>query len=169
MPKIASNEIDEWWQRGLTLAAYGENTRNDVENDEILTAETLIGEKSTLCNGIYNVKTFEDEYENIQLSLPRFFNDNSIFCARVAGTDAGTCPGDSGGTLLTTQYIEDIKDSRSILIGVVHGSIKECDGSRFPSIFSRIDNYDILTWVVDEVFGQDEVDKIKMKEKNRYL
>lgn len=167
LPGIASNEIDEWKGSGLTLAAYGENTKNDVEDDEVLTAETFFGQTYKLCNEAYDVGTLEAEHEQIQTSLPRLFNDNTIFCASVPSTAAGTCPGDSGGTLLKTEFIDSIGDIRSILVGVVHGSIKVCDGSRFPSIFSRMDNYDILSWVVEEAFGLDEVDKIKMKKENR--
>ena len=151
-------------QKGLTLAAYGENTKNEVDNDAVLTVETFIGEKSTLCSGLYEVSSFDAESEQISLSLPRLFNDNSVFCARVPGSDAGTCPGDSGGTLLQTPFIEKIKDSRSILRGVVHGSIAPCDGSRFPSIFVRIDNHDILTWIAEKVFHRQKL-KITKKKK----
>jgi len=164
IPEESSDEIDEWWQKGLTLAAYGENTKNEVDNDAVLTVETFIGEKSTLCSGLYDVSSFDAESEQISLSLPRLFNDNSVFCARVPGSDAGTCPGDSGGTLLQTPFIEKIKDSRSILRGVVHGSIAPCDGSRFPSIFVRIDNHDILTWIADTVFKKQNL-RIKKKKK----
>jgi len=165
IPEVASDELDEWLGKGLTLAAYGENTKNDVENDAILTAATFIGEKSTLCSGIYDISTFENEYEQIHTSLPRLFKDNTIFCARVPGTDAGTCPGDSGGTLLTTQFIESIGDSRSVIAAVVHGSIKPCDGTRFPSIFVRLDNFEILSWIIKEVFPKLEKDGFPKKKK----
>lgn len=147
----------------LILAAYGENIKNDVEHDEILTAETFIGERSTLCNGLYDVNTFSAESEKIQTSLPKLFNDKSIFCARVPGTNAGTCPGDSGGTLLTVPFIDKIQDSRSILAAVVHGSIKPCDGTRFPSIFVRLDNHDILSWIIQEVFPKLEAEGFPKK------
>merc|ERR1711981_997773 len=152
IPQETSDKIDEWVGKGLTLAAYGENTKNDVEHDEILTAEQFIGERSALCSGKYDVGSFEDESEKIQTALPKLFDDNSIFCARVPGTDAGTCPGDSGGTLLITPFIEKIQDSRSIIVAVVHGSISPCDGTRFPSIFVRLDNHNILSWIIQEVF-----------------
>ena len=61
IPEESSDEIDEWWQKGLTLAAYGENTKNEVENDAVLTVETFIGEKSTLCSGLYDVSSFDAE------------------------------------------------------------------------------------------------------------
>ena len=35
---------------------------------------------------------------------------------------------------------------------VVRGSIKPCDGERFPSIFVRLDNYEVLKWIMETVF-----------------
>ena len=46
------------------------------------------------------------------------------------------------------------------LIGVVHGAIISCDGSRYPSIFSRVNNPDILEWIYQTV-GFMDLDKGK--------
>jgi hypothetical protein len=35
---------------------------------------------------------------------------------------------------------------------VVHGSGANCDGMRFPSIFVRLDNSDVLPWIIENVF-----------------
>ena len=151
LPEEASNKTNEWHQKRLTLAAYGENTRNDAENDDFLTEETFRVEENILCNGIYDIRTFDTFYEQIQTALPRLFRDNTIFCARVSGTVAGTCPGDSGGTLLTK------KGSKSYVIATVHGSIEACDGSRFPSIFVRLDAPEILYWLAYNIFPENSV------------
>ena len=37
------------------------------------------------------------------------------------------------------------------LIGVVHGAISSCDGSRYPSIFTRVNNPLILNWIYTTV------------------
>ena len=132
LPEVASNKTNEWQQKRLTLAAYGENTSNDVENDDFLTEETFRVEENILCNGIYDIRTFDTFYEQIQTALPRLFRDNTIFCARVPGIVTGTCPGDSGGTLLTK------KDSKSYIIATVHGSIEGCDGSGRPHLVISI-------------------------------
>ena len=34
----------------------------------------------------------------------------------------------------------------------MRGSIKPCDGERFPSIFVRLDNYEVLKWIMEKVF-----------------
>ena len=36
--------------------------------------------------------------------------------------------------------------------GIVHGSPVSCDGGTFPSIFIRLDNEDIWTWIRQKVF-----------------
>ena len=36
--------------------------------------------------------------------------------------------------------------------GAVHGSVANCDGSRFPSIFVRLDEPKILEWIFQLVF-----------------
>ena len=38
-------------------------------------------------------------------------------------------------------------------IGVVHGSAASCDGSRFPGIFVRLDDPEVLNFIQREVFG----------------
>ena len=75
------------------MAAYGENTKNDVENDDVLTSELFIGKSNKLCSLKYDLDTWEAEYEQVNTALPKLFNDNSIFCAHVPSTDTGTCPG----------------------------------------------------------------------------
>ena len=40
-------------------------------------------------------------------------------------------------------------------IGVVHGSISNCDGSRFPSIFVRLDHPDVLEFIQTTIYGID--------------
>ena len=68
-----------------------------------------------------------------------------MFCALQYGTDFGTCRGDSGGPM--------VQDDGVIvtLIGVVHGAISSCDGSRYPSIFTRVNNPLILNWIYTTV------------------
>ena len=86
---------------------------------------------------------------NIQKALPNQFKDSSVFCANNEGFNFGSCEGDSGGPI----RIFDDSDWRFRQIGVVHGSISDCDGSRFPSIFVRLDNPLVLDFIQRTVFG----------------
>ena len=82
-------------------------------------------------------------------TLPDKFENPSLFCANKEGSNVGTCPGDSGGPI---RIFDDDKLSH-VQIGVVHGSIRRCDGSRFPSIFVRLDNPDVMKFIKDTIYG----------------
>ena len=56
---------------------------------------------------------------------------------------------------------------RWVQIAVVHGSIDSCDGSRFPSIFVRLDEPDILRWIYRVVFP-DRLDEIECNDDYYY-
>ena len=87
-------------------------------------------------------KTFEK-------TLPNEFEDPSVFCASQEGFDFGTCKGDSGGPI----RVFDDSDWKFRQIGIVHGSAASCDGSRFPGIFVRLDDPEVLNFIQREVFG----------------
>ena len=82
-------------------------------------------------------------------TLPNEFEDPSVFCASQEGFDFGTCKGDSGGPI----RVFDDSDWKFRQIGVVHGSAASCDGSRFPGIFVRLDDPEVLNFIQSEVFG----------------
>ena len=82
-------------------------------------------------------------------TLPNEFEDPSVFCASQEGFDFGTCKGDSGGPI----RVFDDSDWKFRQIGVVHGSAASCDGSRFPGIFVRLDDPEVLNFIQREVFG----------------
>ena len=81
-------------------------------------------------------KTFEK-------TLPNEFEDPSVFCASQEGFDFGTCKGDSGGPI----RVFDDSDWKFRQIGIVHGSAASCDGSRFPGIFVRLDDPEVLNFI----------------------
>jgi hypothetical protein len=47
----------------------------------------------------------------------------------------------------------DDSDWKFRQIGVVHGSAASCDGSRFPGIFVRLDDPEVLNFIQRTVFG----------------
>ena len=71
----------------------------------------------------------------------------------MTGQTSGTCPGDSGGILLKQVWTPDEGDI-AVQQAVVRGSIRDCDGTRFPSIFNRLDNKKVLPWIKSNVFGK---------------
>ena len=72
----------------------------------------------------------------------------------IPGTDKGSCPGDSGGILMSDDWIPEIQDYRAVQKAVVRGAVKACDGQRFPTIFNRLDEIETLSWINKIVFGK---------------
>ena len=59
--------------------------------------------------------------------------------------------GDSGGPLT----IYDKKIERFVLLGAVRGSLDYCNDLEFPSLFARLEDYQILKFVRKKAFGED--------------
>ena len=112
------------------------------DDEELMLTSIDLNIKSiSYCNDQYTVGRSTKYFWEIEDALPNKFNGGSVFCASNVGTEAGTCRGDSGGPTL---FNDGIKYHQ---LGVVHGSIRNCDGSRFPGIFVRIDNPEVFDWL----------------------
>ena len=129
-----ANHLQFW---GMKVLGYGPQ---DDEN-LMLTSIDLTVKSISHCNEKYTVGRSTTYFWEIEDTLPNKFNSGSVFCASNVGTEAGTCRGDSGGP---TVFDDGIKYHQ---LGVVHGSITSCDGSRFPGIFVRIDNPEVFDWL----------------------
>ena len=64
----------------------------------------------------------------------------------------GSCSGDSGGPLVF--YDKSNKPHRHVQVGIVQGSAGECGNDRFPGIYARLDNYDVLNFIRKTAFGE---------------
>ena len=145
------------FEKGYTLVGFGKDTNSpDTCDDfECLKQDQLNAQRTEYCSAIYGQilsSPFDPFYELIQNTLPKNFDEeDSLICAGIPGQNAGTCPGDSGGILMKSKF-----DLESGLIAtqqaVVYGSGANCDGMRFPSIFVRLDNSEVLPWIFENVF-----------------
>ena len=124
--------------RFIKVLGYGPQDDEDL----LLTSIDLNVKTITYCNQKYTVGRSTRYFYEIEDALPNKFNGGSIFCASNDGTEAGTCEGDSGGPTL---FNDGIKTHQ---LGIVHGAITSCDGSRYPSIFARIDNPEVFDWLL---------------------
>ena len=145
------------FEKGYTLVGFGKDTSGpDTCGDfECLKQDQLNAQTTEYCSAKYGQilsAPFDPFYELIQNTLPKNFDgEDSLICAGIPGQSAGTCPGDSGGILMKSKF--DLK--RGMIAtqqAVVHGSGANCDGMRFPSIFVRLDNPEVLTWIFENVF-----------------
>ena len=57
---------------------------------------------------------------------------------------------DSGGPLI----VEDPENDRHVQIGAVYGSLEECTDRNFPSLYARLDDYKILSFIRSTAFGE---------------
>ena len=80
-------------------------------------------------------------------SIPNHF-EKSVFCAQNTNQVEGTCPGDSGGPLLTFNE----NQRRFILTGVIHGALLDCTNI-IPGIFVETDEYSNLNFLKKEALG----------------
>ena len=89
----------------------------------------------------------------ISSTLPNKFEDSVICACNRFNPNQGTCAGDSGAPLLT--YVTDF-ETREIkyeLLAILHGSVKQCDNSRFPAIYTRITTPRLYKWILDRITG----------------
>ena len=152
--KIAERE--EHFDLGYILLGYGKNT-NEMDKGEVLSSETLIVQPSQACSATYDeILKFPNHKKHaiVKQTLPQNFNDDSLLCANVPGTISGSCRGDSGGILMKVDWIDDlpVPDYRAVQKAVLHGAPFNCDGERFPPIFTRIDKHEALSWIKENAF-----------------
>ena len=129
------------------VIAYGPDGKNAPSR---LTAIDLPVRRTDWCEELYDVKPLHPKFTAIRKTLPNKFNNPSIFCAQKEGSHLGTCEGDSGGPFV--RFDADTTNPKWYQSAVVHGSGESCDGTRFPSIFVRLDDKDILPWIMKIVF-----------------
>ena len=150
IPAQPMDSLNHLYDRTGYVVAYG---AADGENrSSKLTIIDLTVRDKLWCEDAYEVKPVDKKFDTIQKNLPTKFNDPSIFCAQKEGSNFSTCKGDSGGPFV--RFDADHKDPKWYQSAVVHGSGETCDGSRFPSIFVRLDNKDILTWIMEKAFPE---------------
>ena len=68
-----------------------------------------------------------------------------------------TTPKDSGSPLI----VEDPDNDRNLQIGIVYGSLEECNDLNYPSLFARLDDYEVLKFIRATAFGDNIPTKVK--------
>ena len=153
--------VDNWKGQPVVVTGYGSKTGRESSTIHYAQVEVLEQDKCVK-------KHFDDltgeEFENRRNQVQRFLSKemmitNELLCTISRTETLGSCPGDSGGPLT----IYDEKIERFVLIGAVRGSAIECSDLEFPSLFARLEDYEILKFVRKHAFGEDilEPDGIK--------
>lgn len=169
LPKQAQM-VDNWKGQPVAVTGYGSKPGlcAGKESTVIHYASLEVLEQKECAK-----KHFDDligkQYEARRDQVERFLSKemkitNELLCTISRSEELGTCPGDSGGPLT----IFDKKSKRFLLIGAVRGSANECSDLEFPSLFARLEDYEILKFVRKQAFGEDilEPDGVKVCEKS---
>ena len=143
---------------GYKLVGFGRDINDSEQCSEFvcLKSDQLNVKPIAYCNATYEqiINAPVDPYHDIvKTALPNNFADDPLICAKVSGQTSGTCEGDSGGILWTPVFKAD-EGEIAVQQAVVRGSIRNCDGTRFPSIFNRLDNKKVVQWLKSNVFGK---------------
>ena len=64
----------------------------------------------------------------------------------------GSCSGDSGGPLFFKD--KSATPFRHVQVGIVQGGAGECGNEKFPGLFARLDNHDVLNFIYKTAFGK---------------
>ena len=65
---------------------------------------------------------------------------------------AGSCTGDSGGPLFFNDRLSN--PPHYVQIGIVQGGAGECGDKKFPGLYARLDDYDVLNFIHQTAFGR---------------
>ena len=150
------------FEKGYSLVGFGKNTIDPDKcgNFECLKQDQLNVQTTEYCSIIYGQilgTPFDHFHDLIQKTLPRNFDEEDcLMCAQIPGQNPGTCKGDSGGILMNRKFYQK-RGWIATQQAVVHGSRANCDGMRFPSIFVRLDNSEVLAWIFENVFPNKQI------------
>ena len=143
---ITFDFLDTWEGRQVFISGFASKHQSESR----LQAASLKIDPFSYCIESHKAEKFlgNDEASRSLLfkldrSLPNNFQ-SSLFCARHSTDTHGSCPGDSGGPLITEIggfYYQ---------LGIIHGALHECS-NKVPGIYVRIDHPKILGFIQNEL------------------
>ena len=105
---------------------------------KIISFLAYLRESTSIFSETYRKLKFLDKWKKYFLSHPsvtKLYTIHEVNFPFIL--HSGTCPGDSGGPLFDLVFINSTFQ-QYIQYGIVHGSIRPCDGSTYPGIFVRL-------------------------------
>lgn len=154
LPDGPSEDISQFDGQLTTLTGWGVFTPGQViTSDELRKTNVEIYPQSH-CNDTHEEALLArpDLRNKITAGLPELFQSN-ILCAGNFGGGGGSCYGDSGSPLIKLcTYGCDYK--KYFLIGIVQGGVDVCGSKRIPSIYSRIDDPEVFSFVQSVLNGE---------------
>jgi len=140
------------FDKGYTLLSYGSE-----DDGHALISKPLTVQPTKVCNALYApiLDNPDSEFHDLfKQSLPNNFDEDSIIC----GQGDPTCVGDSGGMLVKKVLSEEFGRQQAVQQALVLGNVGSCD-TRFLDIFVRLDTEQVLSWILDNVNFDGEIDE----------
>ena len=139
-------EPNKWFRNQIHLVGYGKE-RQDSRSQ--LRAATMVIIPNFRCED--QLDKARDSYSKILISLPNnpLLMKNQL-CSGVSGligAGVGTCAGDSGSPAI----FYDWKREAFSQLGVLHGGVTQCSSNVLPSIYTRLDDPNILQFIENEL------------------
>ena len=153
LPKVPNTDIDSVQNIPATLSGYGSKSG---ETSTVIHYSPLTIMRQKECEELmFDLKTSNSEFgqdlwrkaESILDSERKISNE--LICTKAPIEELGTCPGDSGSSLI----MEDPDSKRQVQIGIVYGSLEQCNDQKYPSLYARLDDYNILSFIRETAFG----------------
>jgi len=162
LPKMANMDIDNLKNVPATISGYGSRSGKDTSNIHFAPL-TIMGQQECQEKHYDELETSDDQNDQDLWSEVQSILDyekrisRELICTKATLEELGTCRGDSGGPLI----IED--NNRHIQVGIVYGSLDECSDKKFPSLYARLYDYDVLNFIRNVTFGDEIVEPVEVK------
>ena len=132
----------------VELLGWGSSERNGKISNA-LNRVTQVIYPNYHCNDTFTRKGPINE--RIQQVVPDLFQSH-VTCAGIENGIQGACRGDSGGPL---QFYNPVKD-RHYQVAIVHGSVAECGDPEWPTVYVKLDDPAILSFIQNATLIREE-------------
>ena len=145
LPKSASDNVDGRKNNAATLMGWGSSYRKRTSNILKQTQVTIFPQK--YC---------DESRSQGSIYLTKLFQPN-LLCAGYESGLRNTCDGDSGSPLVV--YVSD--ENIYTQVGVVSGG--DCKRIKKPSIYSRLEDFEVLSFIYSKTFNRIVPDQLACK------
>ena len=154
---------EDHFDKGYALLSYDDEDDWDLEcyshrSNCHLISKPLTVQPTKFCNALSApiLDTPHDLYhELLKNALPNNFDEDSLICVQ----GDSTCSIDNGGMLVKKVFSEEFGRRQAVQQAVSHGKVGSCGNPRYPDVFVRLDTEQVLSWILDNVNFDGEIDE----------
>ena len=157
LPSNASLDLNKWAENPYTqVLGYASPDPNSTHLQSsritILNHENCAPKHQQALHSALETLSDEDDRKTLNSSVETLIQDDEFSSSLICGKNPqieteGTCPGDSGGPLTV------LTNNKFLQVGTVHGSVIDCDNTKFPTVFVSLLDYEVLNFVRRTLFG----------------